>query len=47
MKDVRVYLAQMLEAVERIQRYTQAGRDSFLLSDLQQDAVVRNFQIVG
>ena len=47
MKDARVYLAQMLEAVERIQRYTQAGRDSFLLSDLQQDAVVRNFQIVG
>jgi uncharacterized protein with HEPN domain len=47
MKDVRVYLAQMLEAVERIETYSRVGRDGFLQSELHQDAVVRNFEIIG
>lgn len=46
-KDVRVYLAQMLEAVERIEQYTQTGEATLLGSQLHQDAVIRNFQIIG
>ncbi len=46
-KDMRVYLAQMLEAIERIEQFTIAGQDAFLQSRLHQDAVIRNFEIVG
>jgi uncharacterized protein with HEPN domain len=46
-KDPRVYLAQMLEAVERIETYTRDGAATFFASELHQDAVIRNFQIIG
>jgi uncharacterized protein with HEPN domain len=47
MKDDQLYLRHILEAIERIQSYTAAGRDLFR-SDLKtQDAVVRNIQIIG
>lgn len=46
-KDPRVYLVQMLEAAERIEHYTQTGHTEFLKSQLLQDAVIRNFQIIG
>ncbi len=47
MKDMRVYLAQILEALERVESFTQNGRSDFLLSRLHQDAVIRNFEIMG
>lgn len=42
------YLAHILQAIENIQRYT-AGMDdaAFLRNRLVQDAVIRNFEIVG
>ena len=46
-KDPRVYLAQILECIERIEKYTEAGREAFLSQRIVQDAVVRNFEIIG
>ncbi|MBW2618036.1 MAG: DUF86 domain-containing protein [Deltaproteobacteria bacterium] len=46
-KDPRVYLAHILERIERIEQYTVGGRGSFL-ADLQvQDAVIRNLEVIG
>lgn len=46
-KDPRVYLAQILERAERILSFTHEGRDAFFRSHLIQDAVIRNFEIIG
>ena len=46
-KDSRVYLAHILERIDRIVRYTQRGRDVFLADSLIQDAVVRNLEVIG
>lgn len=46
-KDQRVYLAQILEAAERIAQYTCEGKDAFLADKRTQDAVARNFQVIG
>ena len=35
------------EAIEAIRTYTVAGRDEFMKTRLIQDAVVRNFEIIG
>ena len=48
--DLRVadYIIHMLNAIERIRRYTQGMGDSaFLADELVQDAVIRNLEIVG
>ncbi len=47
MKDQRVYLAHILSCIEKVQEYTQDGREDFFSSSLKQDAVVRNLQIVA
>ena len=42
------YLGHVLKAIERIDRYTQAMDEvGFLNSDLVQDAVIRNIEIIG
>ncbi|HOG18194.1 MAG TPA: DUF86 domain-containing protein [Syntrophales bacterium] len=46
-KDPRVYLAQILERIERIIHFTSAGKDEFFASPLIQDAVIRNFEVIG
>lgn len=35
------------ECVARIEEYTTAGQDAFEASTLIQDAVIRNFQVIG
>ncbi|BDT68614.1 hypothetical protein os1_27990 [Comamonadaceae bacterium OS-1] len=42
------YLGHILEAIERIDRYTQ-GMDevAFLANEMVQDAVIRNFENLG
>jgi uncharacterized protein with HEPN domain len=42
------YLGHILEAIERIQRYT-TGIDGvgFVKSEIVQDAVIRNFEVIG
>lgn len=47
MKDDRVYLTHIVECIQHIQEYTQSGRDVFMKSSLIQDAVIRNFEIIG
>jgi uncharacterized protein with HEPN domain len=46
-KDPRVYLAHILECIQRIESYVARGKDSFLSEALIQDAVIRNFEVVG
>ncbi len=42
------YLGHILQAITRIQRYTcDTAEHDFLTSDLIQDAVIRNFEIIG
>ena len=42
------YLGHISEAIERIQRYTDAIDESaFLNSEIIQDAVIRNFEVIG
>jgi uncharacterized protein with HEPN domain len=46
-KDPRVYLAHILECIKRIQHYTKKGKKQFLKESLVQDAVIRNFEVIG
>ena len=46
-KDPRVYMAQILERIDRILTFTQDGRESFFESQLLQDAAIRNLEVVG
>jgi len=46
-KDDRAYLSHVRDALDRILDYTRDGRQSFLADRKTQDAVIRNFEIVG
>ncbi len=46
-KDPRVYLAQILERIERISNYTSEGKKAFFSDQRTQDAVIRNFEVIG
>lgn len=46
-KDPRVYLAHILESAQKIERYTEAGEGEFHNNTMLQDAVIRNFEILG
>jgi uncharacterized protein with HEPN domain len=46
-KDPRVYLAHILECIDKIQQYTKKGEKQFLKDTMVQDAVIRNFEIIG
>jgi uncharacterized protein with HEPN domain len=42
------YLSHMLQAIERIHRYTDdMDEASFLQNEITQDAVIRNFEVIG
>ena len=41
------YLRHILEAIERIERYTSVGRDRFLTETHWQDASIRQLEIIG
>lgn len=47
MKDDKLYLIHILECVERIETYTREGEAAFMGSSMTQDAVIRNFEIIG
>lgn len=47
MKDDRLYLDHIIEHLRRILAYTHDRREVFLSSLLVQDAVIRNFEIIG
>lgn len=47
-RDVRLFLNDMLEAIEKVENYTSdVTFDQFQESDLLIDAVVRNLEIIG
>ena len=47
MKDDRVYLQHIRDAIGRILSYTTSGREAFLATPQAQDAVIRNLEIIG
>ena len=47
MKDPRVYLAHILECIGRIESYVAKGKTTFLAEPIVQDAVIRNFEVIG
>ena len=46
-KSDRPYLAHIADSITAIETYVVGGRDVFLVERLIQDAVVRNFEIIG
>ncbi len=47
MRDDRLYLIHMSESIETIVAYTSQGREAFMAAKLIQDAVIRNFEVLG
>ena len=47
MKSDRPYLAHIADSIVAIESYVVGGRDAFMRERLIQDAVVRNFEIIG
>lgn len=47
MKDNRLYLIHIREAIERIEEYTREGKDAFLEDHRTQDAVLRNLHTLA
>ncbi len=47
MKDQRLYLVHIQECIEKIEKYTKEGESAFSADYKTQDAVIRNFEIIG
>ena len=47
MKDDRAYLQHIGDSIERILEYTAKGEPTFLSDKKTQDAVIRNFEVIG
>ena len=47
MKNQRLYLIHIKECIEKIELYTVDGEESFSNDSKTQDAVIRNFEIIG
>ncbi len=47
MKDTRLYLVHIIECLDKIEQFTKEGKGAFLSNVLIQDAVYRNFEIIG
>ncbi|WP_289501149.1 HepT-like ribonuclease domain-containing protein [Gloeocapsopsis sp. IPPAS B-1203] len=47
MKNDQFYLADIIQRIERIETYTQEGKDVFLEALIIQDAVIRNVEVIG
>ena len=47
MKDDRIYLLHVRDAIQHIVNYTEAGKENFFSDRKTQDAVVRNLEIIG
>lgn len=47
MKDDRVYLEHIRDALDDIATYTNAGREVFFADRMRQDATLRKLQVIG
>ena len=45
-RDERLYLTEILEAIDRATRYCAGGRSAFFADHKTRDAVVRNIEII-
>jgi uncharacterized protein with HEPN domain len=46
-KDDRVYLGHILEAIQDIEQYASTGRDAFITDRMRQDALIRKLEVIG
>jgi len=46
-KRDQLYLTHIRESIEKIESYTAEGREAFVSDSKTQDAVIRNFEIIG
>ena len=47
-KDDSIYIDHILESIEKIEKYTtNISREDFAKNNMIQDAVIRNFEIIG
>lgn len=46
-KDQRLYLIHIVEALRKIHRYTKGDKAAFFADEMIQDAVYRNFLVIG
>jgi uncharacterized protein with HEPN domain len=46
-KEDRIYLLHIRDALERILKYTAQGKQAFFADPRTQDAVIRNLEVVG
>ncbi len=45
---LHIYLGHIQQAIEKIQRYARGtDREAFMANEMVQDAVIRNFEIIG
>lgn len=47
MKDARIYLRHIVEAIDDIEKYTASGHVVFMREKMQQDAVIRKLEVIG
>jgi len=47
MKGDLLYLTNIKDCIQRIEAYTIEGKEKFLETPMVQDAVIRNFEIIG
>ena len=47
MKHDSVYLLHVLDCIARIREYTSDGKVAFFCSQMKQDAVIRNLEVIG
>ncbi len=43
----QVYLRHILESIERIESYASVGKKEYLKNTHWQDAIIRNFEVIG
>ena len=46
-RDRSVYIKEILDRIQRIENYTQDGREAFFVDTKTQDAVIRNIEVIG
>ncbi len=47
MKDDQICLTNIRNCIKKIESYTSTGKETFLQTPMIQDAVIRNFEIIG
>ena len=47
MKDDRIYLEHIRDAINDISSYTNSGRETFFVDRMRQDATLRKLQVIG